>query len=41
MKNKKIKILYTSMLSILFITTFSTNVLAADPKLISTLNSAF
>lgn len=41
MKSKKIKILYTSMLSILFITTFSTNVLAADPKLISTLNSAF
>lgn len=41
MKNKKLKILYTSMISILFITTFSTNVLAADPKLVSTLNSAF
>ena len=41
MKNKKLKILYTSMISILFITTFSTNVFAADPKLVSTLNSAF
>lgn len=41
MKNKKFKIIYTSMISILFITTFSTNVIAADPKLISTLNSAF
>lgn len=41
MKNKKFKILYTSMISILFITTFSTNVFAADPKLVSTLNSAF
>lgn len=41
MKNKKIKLLYTSMLSILFISTFGTSVLAADPKLISTLDSAF
>ncbi len=41
MKNKKFKILYTSMISILFISTFSTNVFAADPKLILTLNSAF
>lgn len=41
MKNKKFKIIYTSMISILFITTFSTNVIAADPKLVSTLNSAF
>ena len=35
------KILYTSMLSILFISTFSTSVLAADPKLVTTLDSAF
>lgn len=41
MKNKKFKIIYTSMISILFITTFNTNVIAADPKLVSTLNSAF
>ena len=36
MKNKKMKLLYTSMLSILFISTFGTSVLAADPKLVST-----
>lgn len=41
MKNKKMKLLYTSMLSILFISTFGTSVLAADPKLVSTLDSAF
>lgn len=41
MHNKIFKFLYTSMLSILFLSTFSTNVFAADPKLISTLNSAF
>ena len=41
MKNKKMKLLYTSMLSILFISTFGTSVLAADPKLLSTLDSAF
>lgn len=41
MKKNKFKIIYTSMISILFITTFSTNVFAADPKLVSTLNSAF
>jgi len=29
------------MLSILFITSFSTNVFAADPKLVTTLDSAF
>lgn len=41
MKNKKFKILYTSMISLLFLTTYSTSVFAADPKLVSTLNSAF
>lgn len=41
MKSKKFKILYTSMISILFLSTFSTNVFAADPKLVTTLNSAF
>lgn len=41
MKNKKIKILYAYMLSLLFLSTFSTSVFAADPKLVSTLDSAF
>lgn len=41
MKNKKIQLLYTFMLSFLFISTFNINVFAADPKLISTLDSAF
>ena len=41
MKNKKAHILYSAMLSILFISCFNTNVLAADPKLVSTLNNAF
>ena len=41
MKNKKISILYTCMLSILFLSTFNTSVAAADPKLVSTLDSAF
>ena len=41
MKNNKIKILYSIILSILFMSCFSTNVFAADPKLISTLNNAF
>lgn len=41
MKSKIFKILYTSMISILFLSTFSTNVFAADPKLVTTLNSAF
>ncbi len=41
MKNKKISILYTLMLSILFISTFGTSVAAADPKLVTTLNNAF
>lgn len=35
------KILYSCMLSILLITSFSTNVFAADPKLVTTLDSAF
>ena len=41
MKNKKLKILYSAMLSIMLISCFGTNVFAADPKLVSTLNSAF
>lgn len=41
MKIKKIKLFYTSMLSILFLSTFTTNVFAADPKLVTTLDSAF
>ena len=41
MKNKKMKLLYTSMLSILFISTFGTSVLAADPKLVNTITNAF
>ena len=41
MKIKKIKFLYTFMLSILFISSFNTSVLAADPKLITTLDNAF
>ncbi len=40
MKNKK-QFIYTLMVSILFMSTFSTNVYAADPKLVTTLNSAF
>lgn len=40
MKNKK-QLIYSIMVSILFMSTFSTNVYAADPKLITTLNSAF
>lgn len=40
MKNKK-QLIYTIMVSILFMSTFSTSVYAADPKLITTLNSAF
>jgi hypothetical protein len=41
MKNKKFLKIYTFMISILFISTFSTSVFAADPKLISTLDNAF
>lgn len=41
MKNRKISLLYTCMLSILFLNTFSTSVAAADPKLVLTLDSAF
>lgn len=40
MKDKK-TILYTLMLSILFISTFQTSVSAADPKLVTTINNAF
>ncbi len=41
MKNNKIQILYTLMLSVLFISTFGTSVNAADPKLVTTINNAF
>ena len=41
MKNKKFKLLYTSMISLLFLTTYITSVFSADQKLVSTLNSAF
>jgi len=41
MKKKKISIIYTFMLSFLFICTFNVNVFAADPKLVTTINSAF
>lgn len=41
MKKIKNKIFYTSMLSILFISTFNISVFAADPKLITTLDNAF
>lgn len=41
MKNNKIQILYTLMLSLFFISTFRTSVNAADPKLVTTINSAF
>ena len=41
MKNKKLKILYSIILSVLFMSCFGTNVFAADPKLVLTLNSAF
>lgn len=41
MKNKKFKLLYTCILSFLFIITFKTNVFSADPKLVTTIDSAF
>ncbi len=42
MKNKTIfKIIYILFLSTILVTTLSGNVFASDPKLISTLNSAF
>ena len=41
MKEKKYFTLYTLIISILFISTFETNIFAADPKLISTINNAF
>ncbi len=49
MKNKKFNmpdirlfyIIYTFIISFLFITCFPTSVTAADPKLVTTLNSAF
>jgi hypothetical protein len=41
MKNKKLQIIYSAMISVLFICCYHTNVFAADPKLVSTLNSAF
>ena len=41
MKNKKLQILLSTMLSILFMSCFSTSVYAADPKLVTTINGAF
>ena len=41
MNDKKQKIIYSAMLSLMFMSCFSTNVFAADPKLVSTLNNAF
>lgn len=49
MENEKLKtpnktsisIIYTFMLSFLFISCFNTSVSAADPKLVTTINSAF
>lgn len=41
MKNINIKFLYTCMISLLFISSFSTSVWAADPKLVTTLDNAF
>ena len=41
MKQKNIYKLYTFMVSFIFFTAFHTNVLAADPKLITTLDNAF
>ena len=41
MNSKKYLKIYTFIISLLFISTFQTNVLAADPKLISTINNAF
>ena len=38
---KKHKFLYSLLLSFIFISSFSINVFAADPKLISTIDSAF
>ncbi len=40
-KMKKNKILYSLLLSIIFISTFNVSVFAADPKLITTIDSAF
>jgi len=41
MNNKKIRLFISAMISILFMSCFSTNVFAADPKLVTTLNGAF
>lgn len=41
MKNTKAKLLYSCIISIFLISSFSTNVFAADPKLITTLDKAF
>lgn len=41
MKQKSTNFIYILFLSIIFIFTFSNSSLAADPKLISTLNNAF
>lgn len=41
MKNKKHSLLYTCMISLLFVSCFNTNVFAAAPKLVTTLDNAF
>lgn len=41
MKNKIISLLYAFMISFLFISCFGTNVNAADPKLVTTINNPF
>ena len=41
MKNKKLLKIYALLVSYIFFSSFHTSVLAADPKLISTINNAF
>lgn len=41
MKKKKIFIIYTILVAMIFFFTFGNNVFAADPKLVSTLTGAF
>lgn len=41
MLENKEKLIYIILLSIFFMTSFSTSVFAADPKLVSTIDSAF
>lgn len=41
MKQKKFLLFYTVFLTVIFVFTLSSNVLAADPKLVATLTGAF